>query len=209
VYYTADRGRHACEPIDCADNTQLGADDVGVFILQLNGHAALLEDWRFSVRRWLLFHVLYEGVSLLCILERHEQENLNSSSTCLSLRQYNSTRRRNVMSTTRLECKLCENSIRSIVSEKCCSMSCTQHFLRQAVKVVQIEMWSGDHALRKHIKLQVHRNAYKVDGRKVVFLEGHEICLNSWLIIHSVSRADIYRFKGYSTHGMRASHPGN
>jgi hypothetical protein len=26
------------------------------------------------------------------------------------------------------------------------------------------------------MKLQVHRTAYEVDGRKVVSLEGHEVC---------------------------------
>jgi hypothetical protein len=93
-----------------------------------------------------------EGVSLLHIFQRHEQENLNSSSMRLSLRQYNSTRMQ-VMSTTRLERKLCENSIRSLASENCCPMSCTQYFPREAVKVVRTEMWSGDHALRKHMKL--------------------------------------------------------
>jgi ribosomal protein L34E len=88
-------------------------------------------------------------------------------------------------------------------------MSYTQHFPRHAVKVVQTKMWSGDHALRKHMKLEVHRNAYEVHGHKVVSLEGHEVCLNTWSIIHSVSRADFYRFKGYSTHGMHTSHHGN
>jgi hypothetical protein len=57
---------------------------------------------------------------------------------------------------------------------------------------VQTEMWCADHALRKHMKLQVHRNTYEVDKRKVLLLEGHEVCLNEWSIIHSVSRANFY-----------------
>jgi hypothetical protein len=130
---------HACEPTDCVDNTQLDADDVGVFNLQSNGHAALPDDWRFFVQRWLLSRVQYKGISLLRILQRHEQENLNSSSTCMSLRQYNSTRRRRVMSTTRLERKLCENSICFVASENCCPMSCTQYFPRKVVKVVKLK----------------------------------------------------------------------
>jgi hypothetical protein len=39
----------ACKPTNCVDSTQLGADDVGIFIFQLNGHASLPDDWRFSV----------------------------------------------------------------------------------------------------------------------------------------------------------------
>jgi hypothetical protein len=127
----------------------------------------------------------------------------------MSLRQYNLTRRRWVMSTTRLERKLCENSICFVASKNCYLMSCTQHFPHEAIKVVRTEMWSGDHALRKHMKLQVHRTAYEVDGHKVVSLEGHEVCVNEWSIIHSVLRVDFYRFKGYVAHGMRASHHGN
>lgn len=95
-----------------------------------------------------------------------------------------------LMSTTRLECKLCENSICSVVSKNYCPMSCTQYFPREAVKVVQTKMWSSDHAFRKHMKFQVHRTAYKIDGHKVVFLEGHEVCVNAWSIIHSVSWDD-------------------
>jgi hypothetical protein len=59
------------------------------------------------------------------------------------------------------------------------------------------------------MKLQVHRNTYEVDRRKVLLLEGHEVCMIAWSIIHSISRADFYRFKGYFIRGMRASHHGN
>jgi hypothetical protein len=40
----ATRVVRACEPTDCVDSTQLGANDVGVFILQSNGHAVLPDD---------------------------------------------------------------------------------------------------------------------------------------------------------------------
>jgi hypothetical protein len=40
----------ACLLTDYVDNTQLGLDDVGVFILDSNGHAALPDDWRFFVQ---------------------------------------------------------------------------------------------------------------------------------------------------------------
>jgi hypothetical protein len=70
--------------------------------------------------------------------------------------------------TTRLERKIFEDSTLSIASACCCSMRCIQHFPREAVKALQTEMWSVDHALRKHMKLQVHRNAYKVVRRRVV-----------------------------------------
>jgi hypothetical protein len=40
----------AYKPTDCVDSTQLGADNVGVFILQSNGHAALPDDWSFIIR---------------------------------------------------------------------------------------------------------------------------------------------------------------
>lgn len=58
-------------------------------------------------------------------------------------------------------------------------MSCTQYFPHQAVKVVQRKMWLGNHALRNHMKLKVHRNTYEVDGYKVVSLEGHKVCLST------------------------------
>jgi hypothetical protein len=96
---------------------------------------------------------------------------------------------------TRLERKVSENSILSVASARCCSMRCIQHYPREAVKALRTKMWSADHALRKHMKLQVHRNAYEVERRRVVSLENFEVCLNAWYIIHSVSKADFYRFK--------------
>ena len=41
------------------------------------------------------------------------------------------------------------------------SMDFTQHF---PCKTVCTEMWLSDHVLRKHMKLEVHENAYKIDG---------------------------------------------
>jgi hypothetical protein len=60
-------------------------------------------------------------------------------------------------------------------------MRCIQYFLREATEVVSIVMWSVDHALRKHMKLQVHRNAYNVDSHKVVSVKNYKVCLNAWL----------------------------
>jgi hypothetical protein len=107
------------------------------------------------------------------------------------------------MSTICLEQKLCENFIRFVARENCFLKSCIEDFSHEAVKVVQTKMWFTDYALRKYMKLQVHRNAYKVDGHKVISLEGQEIYLIAWSIIYSISGADIYRIKGFSMNGMR------
>ena len=109
----------------------------------------------------------------------------------------------------RLERKVFENSILSVASARCCSMKCTQYFPREAVEALQTEMWYTDHALWKHMKLQVHRNAYEVEKKRVISLENFEVCLNAWYIIHNVSKTDFYQFKQNFVEGMRASHHGN
>lgn len=109
----------------------------------------------------------------------------------------------------RLERRIFENSILSMASACCCSMKCTEYFLREVVMALRTEMWSTDHALQKHMKLQVHRNAYEVDSRKVGLLENYEVCLNAWYTIHSISRVDFYQFKRNFVHGMYVSHHGN
>ena len=155
-------------------------------------------------------NVIYDGVCLFFQLKKYNRINSERNMTRMCLRQYNSSRRRRIMSrATRLERKVSENSILSVASVRCCSRRCTQHFPREAVEALRTEMWSADHALRKHMKLQVHRNAYVVERRRVVSLESFEVCLNAWYIIHSVSKADFYRFKRNSAQGMRASHHGN
>jgi hypothetical protein len=47
----------ASQPSDCVDSTQLGPDNVGVFILDSNRHNAVPDDWRFSIRHWPLSKV--------------------------------------------------------------------------------------------------------------------------------------------------------
>jgi hypothetical protein len=59
------------------------------------------------------------------------------------------------------------------------------------------------------MKLQVYRNAYKVDSHKVVSFVNYEVFLNAWYIIHSVLKADFYGFNQNFAQEMHASHHGN
>lgn len=58
----------ASQLLDCVDSTQLGPNDVEVFILESNRHNAVLDDWRFSVQYWSLSKLQYDGISILCII---------------------------------------------------------------------------------------------------------------------------------------------
>jgi hypothetical protein len=200
----------ASQPQDFVDSSPLRQNNFGIYILESIGHPSVPEDRRCSVRCWPIRQVIYDGVCLFFQLKKYDCMNCDRIMTCSCLWQYNSTRRRRIMSAgMRLERRIFENSILSMAGARCCSIKCTQYFPREVVVALRTEMWSADHALRKHMKLQVHRNAYEVDSRKVVSLENYEVCLNAWYIIHSIPRADFYQFKRNFAHGMHASHHRN
>jgi hypothetical protein len=54
-------------------------------------------------------------------------------------------------------------------------------------------------------KLEVHRNLYlDAHGHKVETLENVEVCYTAWYTLHTVSKADFYRFRKYLSLGRRS-----
>jgi hypothetical protein len=76
----------ASQPQDCVDSSSLGENNVGIYILESNGHSPVPEDWRFSVRRWPIRYVIYDGVGLFFQLQKYNCLNSDRNMTCMCFR---------------------------------------------------------------------------------------------------------------------------
>ena len=97
----------ASQSQECVDSSPLEENDVGMYILESNGHPSVPEDWRLSVKGWPIRYVIYYRIGLFFQLQKYNHLNSDRNMTRMCLRQYNSTRRRHIMSQAmRLERKI-------------------------------------------------------------------------------------------------------
>ena len=95
-----DEGHALCDglicntnPLDCVDNSILGAEDVGVFIMKPTGNVISL-DWENTLHRWPLSLTKFEEHTLAEILLVHHNvtREVQSHRRLLGKRQYNTAR---------------------------------------------------------------------------------------------------------------------
>ena len=200
-----------CEPADCVDNSPLGSEDVGVLVLEciLPNHVPL--DWKFSVRHWPSKLVKYHGTSLFDLGRVFEEDRMARTNGQLDgpRRQYNTSRTRRRQRSEKLQRMISDQAIWEVASKTCCMRRCTRKIEPEVVRSLRYEMWSSDHKLRSHIKLEVHRHVRRGGDRKYVTLENEEVCLKGWMIIMSVSKTEFYRQRSNAGLGVRSSHHGN
>ena len=76
---------------------------------------------------------------------------------------------------------------------------------RNKIRVLYQEMWLADFCMRSAKKLEVHQNLHiDTQGHKVVTLENVEVGCKAWYTIHTVSKADFYRYWKYSSSGRHS-----
>lgn len=125
------------DEMDCVDSTRLGLDHVGVLIFLSLSPNVVPPSWRFSLRRWHIRWVLYEGVSLY---DHQRKHNLNdallhlNAPARLGSRQYNSNRvRASRNAPPKKDVVITEESIREVATKDCCAKNCVQHFPREKI----------------------------------------------------------------------------
>ena len=201
-------------PQDCVDEHQLGTDDVGVVIWESLIHSEVDPTQRFSLQRWPLRNVTVDGVSLRDHERRHllnQKELLANVRPRKGMRKYDTLARATPSTNEPKRQRLLgEESIREVATKDCCGRRCCQLFPRDKMKAIREEMWLGDFRLRSTKKLDVHRTIHvNAEGRKVITLEGTDVCCTAWYNIHGVSKAEFYRQAAYAKEGRRSRHHGN
>ena len=201
------------DPTDCIDQYQLGSDDIGVVIMSSLNQTEVDETWRFSLRRWPLRQVLYNGVSLYDHDRRYKEiqsELLANLRPRKGSRKYDSIRAPRTTLEAKREKLVKDEHIRQVATKDCCASLCCQMFPRDKIKALREEMWLADFRFRSSKKLEAHRNMHVgPGGRKFITLENIDVCANAWFTIHGVSRSDFYRHGKYALEGRRSRYHGN
>lgn len=102
-------------------------------------------------------------------------------------------------------------SIGEVLEGNCCDVDCVQKFRPSTIRTLRTEMHLQTFQVKASKILDVHRMTHDgVDrGRQVVTLEGIDVCLNAWRLIHRVSQRTFERYKAKAKAEVRAGPHGN
>ena len=198
--------RNVCSDVVVGSTGPLGESHVAIQISSSLSMADVPDEWRYSIRAWPIEFVFYNGASF----RDHElQAQYNSRiagvSTGPSFTKswpYTSTARNPPRSTTtESDCLLRQQNINFVSTRDCCLQHCAQIFPRDKIKTLRERMYVGtSFQFRCHMKLDVHRQSRTLgDGRKVVTLEGLDVCHIAWRHIMGVSESTFYRYAKYAS----------
>ena len=193
----------------------LGDLHVAVQISKTLNHEAVPDEWRYSLRAWPIENVYLNGASLRDHKLRVEYDCQQASLQlpCSSRkRPYTSVVRNPPVQTgARTKELLMQQSINGVSSKVCCSKNCIQPFPREKIKAFWEHMYQDTtFEFRYHMKLDVHRQVHwNAEGKKVVTLEGIDVCLFAWRHIARVSESTFHRFQGYAAKGESTQPHGN
>ena len=164
----------------------LGESHVAIQISSSLSMADIPSEWRYSIRAWPIEFVFYNGASFRDHELRAQYNSriaqLSTGPSLTKSRPYTSTARNPPCpTTTKSDCLLRQQNINFVSTKDCCSQHCAQIFPRDKIKSLREGMYIGtSFQFRCHMKLDVHRQSRTLgDGRKVVTLEGLDVCHNA------------------------------
>ena len=184
----------------------LGDNRVAIQISSSLSMADVPDEWRYSIHAWPIEFVFYNGASFRDHeLRAQYNSRIAGLSTGPSLTKswpYTSTARNPLCpTTTKSDCLLRQQNINFVSTRDCCSQHYAHIFPRDKIKTLHERMYVGtSFQFRCHMKLDVHRQSCTLgDGRKVVTLEGLDVCHNAWRHIMGVSESTFYRYAKYAS----------
>ena len=193
----------------------LGDSQVVVQVSTTFVHVEAPDEWRYSFKPWPIQQVFLDGVSLF----HHSQRDIfnvwmmeRNRPLGGSIRSYdNSLRNTPSLVSRNAELLMTAESINAVASNTCCSQNCVQHYPREKIRILRTRMYDKTSVqFKNHIKLDVHRQFHRNGaGRKVVTLEGIDVCPFAWMRICGVSLSTFYRKAQDAAAGYAAQHHGN
>ena len=194
----------------------LGDSRVAIQISSSLFMANVPDEWRYSIRAWPIEFVFYNGASFRDHELRAEYNSriagVSIGPSLIRTRPYSSTARNPPCpTTTKFECLLQQQNINFVSTKDCCSQHCAQIFPRDKIKSLRERMYIGtSFQFRCHMKLDVHQQSRTLgNGRKVVTLEGLDVCHIASRHIMGVSESTFYRYARYASQNMVAQLHGN
>ena len=106
---------------------------------------------------------------------------------------------------------LSQESTNLVSSQVCCKRNCMQPFSRTKIRLLWKRMYLQiNFEFKNHLKLDVHKEIHaNIEGRRVVTLEGEDVCLAAWRYIMGVPKTTFYRYARYVADGRPAQKHGN
>ena len=198
--------RNVSSDVVVGSSGPLGDSRVAIQISSSLSMANVHDEWRYSIRAWPIEFVFYNGASFRDHeLRAHYNSRIAGLSTRPSLtksRPYTSTTPNPPRpTTTKSDCLLQQQNINFVSTKDCCSQHCAQIFPRDKIKILRERMYVGtSFQFRCHMKLDFHQQSRTLgNGRKVVTLEGLDVCHNAWRHIMGVSESTFYRYAKYAS----------
>ena len=205
----------ASNPNSCIDGqSRFSEDDVGIVVLEvLNGDPSIGD----TCLRWPMRQLFYDGqtgyVNIYDHARKREaiEKELERSRTRLGKRKYQYSRRSRAAALQDKRAKMLSwESIGAAWEESCCEDNCTRKFSPSTIRTLRSELHLQTYQVKSAKILDVHRTTHRVEGqRNVVTLEGIDICLRAWMLIHKVPRRTFDRYKAKAKSNMRAAPHGN
>ena len=176
----------------------------------------VLDEWRYSVRAWPIELVHCSGANFR---DHKLRAKYNSTVVDLSSNRLRQKSRlyksliRNAPRVGSVKAKIVlqQLHINLVASEDCCSKNCAQTFPREKIKLLRERMYVGTtFQFRSHLKLDVHRQSRtESNRRKIVTLEGVDVCHEAWRHIMVVPESTFYRYAKHAAENMVAQMRGN
>ena len=188
-------------------NGALGDSLVSVQICKSFYPVDIPEDWRYSLRAWPITQVFLNGASLhnheVCYEYNFRQASVGQPASS-NKRPYKSTRNPPHQSCVKAVELLTAESINSVSSKVCCSSNCVQPYPRDKIRAFRERMYrETSHEFKQHMKLDVHRQVHRnAQGKRVITVEGIDVCLSAWRHIAGVSKTSFYRFQAQAAAGV-------
>ena len=194
----------------------LGDAHVSVHVSMSHSEVGLPEERVYSLVAWPIELVHYRGASL----QNHEaRDNFNRLQAALlnppsatSTRPYTSSIRnptRDAAAKTKF--LLTEESINLVSSNICCRKNCVQPFPRERIRAFRERMYrNSTFKHRAFMKTDVHRHIHEDARRKkMVTIEGINVCLRAWMLIAGVAESTFYRYLNFMKANREARDHGN
>lgn len=204
------------DPNACVDgHRMLGEDNVGVVVLQvLNGDADLVDTLVPWPKRRLFHCTPGNEVSVYDHARKRSalDEAVNGGVRNPCKRRYRYAYRTRALRTgDRQRQFVSDEALSRVYTQRCCSRSCTRKFGVGMVRALRTEMHLQSFHMKSMKNLEVHRAIHDAfDGNaKVVTLEGEEICVKAWRIIHNVSLRTFQRYAVRARRQERGAPHGN
>lgn len=203
-------------PNACIDGrSRLGNDDVGIVVLEvLNGDPSVGD----TCLRWPTRQLFYDGDTGYVSVYDHARKRdaieheLEQNRRRVGKRKYRYDRRSRAAAVEDKRSKLLSwESVGDVLERRCCDHECTQKFSPSTIRTLRIEMHLQTFQMKATKILEVHRMTHEGVGmrRKVVTVEGIDICLLAWRLIHKVPLRTFQRYKAKAKMDVRAAPHGN